>query len=202
MSFEDRVLHGEEAEMNKYPWIVAVQYKEDGIRNLCGGSILNKNYVMTAAHCIPKNKNNIFIQVGGHNRSDLSSGSYIVYAKRVIIHKSYRTNTIPMFSYIRNDIALIHLSQELDFNENIKPICLPKPEMDKLEFGKVITAGWGRTVNGGDASDVLKEAELFTISNLRCILSFRYNPININRKNICVDNTDGHGACQGKIIVI
>lgn len=42
-----KIVGGKQAESRDYPWMVAVLYAADFIG---GGSIINSNYVLTAAH--------------------------------------------------------------------------------------------------------------------------------------------------------
>merc|ERR1712008_322804 len=49
-----------------------------------------------------------------------------------------------------NDIAIIMLTERVEFNDNVKPISLPRDySEDHLEnghiFEKIIVAGWGKT---------------------------------------------------------
>lgn len=47
-----RIVGGDFAEKNQFPHQVAIIYKE---KLICGGSILNPFWVVTAAHCMVKN---------------------------------------------------------------------------------------------------------------------------------------------------
>ena len=54
-----RILGGREALLNEWPWQVALMKKvvtERGIRArfFCGGTLINKEYILTAAHCVGK----------------------------------------------------------------------------------------------------------------------------------------------------
>lgn len=48
---ENRIVGGRPTFPNKYPWIARLVY--DG-RFHCGASVLNNDYVITAAHCVRK----------------------------------------------------------------------------------------------------------------------------------------------------
>ena len=49
-----------------------------------------------------------------------------------------------------NDIAILKLDKELNFNENVEAACLPLggSESDENEVLDVIASGWGSTENG------------------------------------------------------
>lgn len=45
--FEPRIINGEEASPNQFPFHVGVKSE----KGLCGGSLISEEYVLTAAHC-------------------------------------------------------------------------------------------------------------------------------------------------------
>lgn len=61
-----------------------------------------------------------------------------------------------------NDIALLHLSENAVFNDDVWPVCLPNRTLDVT--GKTATvAGWGQTSqkpNGTNAFDTSKLEEI------------------------------------------
>lgn len=52
-STSDRISNGNDTKVFDHPWMVLLQYRHKGaVIGGCGGSLINKRYVLTAAHCI------------------------------------------------------------------------------------------------------------------------------------------------------
>jgi Trypsin/Regulatory CLIP domain of proteinases len=50
-----RILGGSQTSIDEFPWTALVQYQQENSKELsfgCGGSLINQNYVLTAAHCV------------------------------------------------------------------------------------------------------------------------------------------------------
>ena len=58
-----RIINGEKGNIKKYPYLVSMGYGRN--HHLCGGSILNKWWILTAHHCIDGNKaKNLMVTAG------------------------------------------------------------------------------------------------------------------------------------------
>lgn len=111
-------------------------------KELCGGSIINDKWIVTAAHCVAKSSNpsDYKVTVGTiYFKYLVETGpEYLKNVVEVVVH--------PRFRYYNrgggHDIALLKLEETLDFsNPNILPICMPTIYSNEPNF--VTVAGWG-----------------------------------------------------------
>ncbi|XP_076343510.1 clotting factor G beta subunit-like isoform X2 [Tachypleus tridentatus] len=195
-----RIIGGGIATPHSWPWMVGI-FKVNPHRFLCGGSIINKVSVVTAAHCLVTqfgNRQNysIFVRVGAHD-IDNSGTNYQV--DKVIIPKGYR------YGSHYYDIGLILLSKPVEYNYKVQPICIPElnqPHVN-LDNNKVVVIGWGDTERTTEKRNVLRELELPVVTNEQCNKSYQTLPFsNLNRgitdDMICAGYQEGgKDSCQG-----
>lgn len=71
-----RVIGGHETQVNEYPWIGLMLIGTN--RVLCGSSLINDRYVLTAAHCIDGfNISQLSITFLAHTRSNTNESTRI-----------------------------------------------------------------------------------------------------------------------------
>ncbi|XP_078376521.1 chymotrypsinogen B-like [Oculina patagonica] len=179
-----RVVGGQHASPGEWRWHALVETSLD----LCGGSLLTPQWVITAAHCVKgKSAANFDIALGQHTRSKDSGKGQVYSISKIIIHPEYDREKIDY------GFALLKLAKPATMNEHVATICLPESSQ-KLPIGTTLWAtGWGRTSDAYRAggSDVLKEVEMVIV------------PPNVSRfptsisEFIAVGIQEGHGTCQG-----
>ncbi len=137
------IVGGTDADISDYPWQVALIEQSGGwIWAFCGGSIIDSNWILTAAHCMEDvNINNLYVRAGSDNSYAQGGVSYSV--EEVIVHPNYNSNTM------NNDIALIKLNNSISFNSNKQPInlmCDFQADLGAQNPGVEATiTGWGET---------------------------------------------------------
>jgi len=140
-----RIVGGHEAARGEWPWMAKLVRRIPGSSSFstCGGSILSKDWVLTASHCVAKSSNpsHYTVTVGEHNvnRKDPYEVKHSV--SRVIMHPKY---TGGVGNY--HDIALLKMSSPIAFdNPAVGPACLPNQGEDyEGQFCHI--SGWGFTM--------------------------------------------------------
>ncbi|XP_015977705.2 testisin-like [Rousettus aegyptiacus] len=134
-----RVVGGTNAELGRWPWQGSVRLWG---YHMCGASLLNRRWALSAAHCFEKN-NNPFewsVQFG-----ELSSKPSIWNLEAY--HNRYQVEEIimsPMYlGASAYDIALLKLSSAVTYNKYIKPICVLDSFRNFQNRTDCWVTGWG-----------------------------------------------------------
>ncbi len=180
----NRIIGGVEVNPGELPSIVSLQR---GTRHFCGGSLIAKNWVLTAAHCTrgatvsTLNVRLGMVKQGEHTES--------FKAKRIISHPDYDSSKTDY------DYALI----ELDGDSKMQPIGLNHETLDlpdeEDKAPLATTAGWGTTSEGGSASAKLMKVDVPMVNAKNCEAAY---PSKITQRMICAGfEKGGKDSCQG-----
>merc|ERR1712055_738227 len=151
VSSSNRIVGGKEVNpKGKLPYQVLFQGCA-GMRgcSICGGTIVNKRFVITAAHCYNSMFTTMHVIVGEHNVCDgnpqgsPNEGGKLIKVKKMTLHPDYNSRTID------NDIAVLELAEDLTFTKKIKPACLPSSETKDYSGSASTVSGWGGTIGYG-----------------------------------------------------
>ncbi|XP_031634378.1 serine protease easter-like [Contarinia nasturtii] len=207
------IVGGEPTDIYEYPWIAMIEYtKPRGNRGYhCGGALINKWWVVTAAHCLDNKQL--------HERRWIVSGVRLgewqtstnpdcdemtsicappvedIQVVQQIIHENYMPNSREH----PNDIALLRLGREVTYTSFIKPICLPisKKVVGKVYDGEPLWgAGWGRTETALN-SDLKLKVELDAKSMEECNEIYSELGVTLSETQLCVGGKNGTDTCQG-----
>jgi len=122
-----KIVGGVEAANGEFPFIVSLQ---GSWGHFCGGSLIRKNWVLTAQHCIAGGIENVVI---GMHVQGQTAGTESFKAAEVIPHPNAGNGDQDY------DFALVRLEGDSSFS----PISLNRSELT----GEInlVTAGWGAT---------------------------------------------------------
>lgn len=125
-----RTSNGQDAIIHSAPWIVSLLEKE--AFHFCGGSLLNKDWILTSAQCISSKKPDQLEAIAGdHDIVWNDNTEQLRFVDKVKIHPEFAPNL--------NDIALVHVSISFDFNDFVKEIPLSPPDVC---IGDATLFGW------------------------------------------------------------
>merc|ERR1712037_527881 len=146
VSSTNRIVGGKEGSpKGKLPYqVMFYPCTPEGMCGLCGGTIVNKKLVVTAAHCWDSRFTNLRVIVGEHSICDgINEGGKVINVKKGTMHPNYNKKTMD------NDIAVLELSEELTFTDKIKPACLPSSATKDFSGTASTISGWGGTIGYG-----------------------------------------------------
>ncbi len=90
------------------------------------------------------------VVAGKHNRYSYDVTERIYQVDDVYKHPRHRESP---YDY---DIALLHVNEDIVFNENVQPACPPDDVTSDYAYRKVQVSGWGHTSYGTISIDTFK----------------------------------------------
>lgn len=189
-----RILQGRPALPGEIPWQTALVYagNADNRRSqFCGASVIAKNKVLTAAHCVDEGTSStqIAVLVGA---TTLSASGTRIPVKAISIHPQWQSASH------QNDLAVLTLSRDT-LAEEATVINLPISGSDVTDAdGALVTvSGWGATGEGKSGSDVLLWADINVMATTICNASGAYAG-RIKQGMLCAGPIEGgRDSCQG-----
>ncbi|XP_042892757.1 proclotting enzyme-like [Penaeus japonicus] len=186
---ETKIVGGEATGENEYPWQAGLVFSGSSTV-FCGGSIVDRTWILTAAHCaenIAGREGTYEVLIGAHNLKVSSNSESRHAIRRTVLHPNYEDETVD------NDIALLEV-EPIEFSDRVMPVCLPEQKDDYDDVSATVT-GWGTLSEGGVPSDVLMEVTLPTMSNGKCMET--YSDL-VTKNMICAGlDAGGKDSCQG-----
>ncbi|RMZ99634.1 chymotrypsin-like protease CTRL-1 [Brachionus plicatilis] len=195
----NKIVNGQIADPEDWGWQVYVQYLSFDIQTKCGGSLINSQWVLTAAHCVYNLEQNILpnpplykIYLGLHDETKEEDFTIATEASKIILHPDYDDSKFQTEG-LQNDIALIKLKESIKFNDQILPVCLPE---SNSEFSNKMAwaTGWGRLDGNGASSKFLMEVNIPIYNDSYCTKKIA---IKYNTKNSICGGGNNKGTCQG-----
>ncbi|XP_058689952.1 coagulation factor X-like isoform X1 [Poecile atricapillus] len=186
---DTRIVGGDECPPGQCPW-QAVLLDEEG-EEFCGGTVLNENFILTAAHCINQSKE-IKVVVGKVHREKKEPSESMHTVDKIFVHSKFVAETYD------NDIALLKLKEPIRFSEYVVAACLPKADfanevLMNQRSGRV--SGFGHEFDGGELSKKLKVLEVPYVNRSTCKQSTSYV---FTENMFCAGyDTEQKDACQG-----
>ncbi|KAK1152436.1 transmembrane protease serine 9-like [Acipenser oxyrinchus oxyrinchus] len=184
-SVDSRIINGHEVTPHSKPYMASLQIKRS---HICGGFLVGKSFVMTAAHCFNRGAE-MTVVLGAHDIINRAERTQRIAVRFYHIYPGYDNTTL------QNDIMLLQLQKEAQLGSRIQCIPLPKKDKDVKPNTECIVAGWGATTTGGEASSRLRAVNVTVVDRKVCKTAWRGQ---ITPRMMCAGGNVGkRGFCQG-----
>lgn len=216
----DRIIGGNQTVVKEIPWAVRLGYRFRGRVNYkCGGSLINENYVLTAAHCVAETLKPSSVRLGEHDtESDVDCS--VLFGKKVcadpvvdvdieeiVPHPDYEPDTRKRTG-LWNDVALLRLSRRVTMTSSVSPVCLPltlansnaAANAGKFAEASLVVVGWGQisAEQYGATSRYLLKLHLRPVPQPTCAAKYSDFPNAVDPdRHLCAIGKDGTDACKG-----
>ncbi|GCB62159.1 hypothetical protein scyTo_0004207, partial [Scyliorhinus torazame] len=194
-----RIIGGNKSIRGGWPWQASLRLKTFSreSRLLCGATLINHCWVLTAAHCFKRFGNDTrhyFIRVGDYHTAVEDEYEREIPVEKIVAHKNYKLDSND------NDIALVRMKGKeghcVTFNQYTTPVCLPgRKEKIRINRQTCYITGWGDT--GRSYSRTLLQGAVPLLP--RRICENRYMG-KFTARMICAGNLSDHkrvDSCQG-----
>jgi len=167
----NRIVGGTTALPNEFPWIAGMKIVVDNMESVghgCGGTLINDQWVLTAAHCIfkdndmtqlydPKELSWVLGEVDTMMPDEKTKiPTIMVKTEKIIASPEWDKWTT------KGDIALVKLAKKVDL-KTYTPACLAKSG-DNFDGKKAWVYGWGQLGWDKDAPAKLQKLEVTVTS--------------------------------------
>ncbi|XP_017119998.2 CLIP domain-containing serine protease B15-like [Drosophila elegans] len=190
--FGPKIVNGTNARPFDTAWMASLYNISHNTNEfICGGSLIHKRFVLTAAHCSLRQEK-LLVRMGESDRSCPAwkcRGLKEYDVIEAIPHPQFNIS-----GRFENDIGLLKLQTEVTFNDHIRPICFILDEAVHAERIQRFRAfGWGATLQNVQSSK-LQTIKLTRKNSKNCLKN--YNIPDANDQQICAGNDFGD-TCIG-----
>ncbi|KAJ2997876.1 hypothetical protein HDV02_005060 [Globomyces sp. JEL0801] len=195
-----KIVNGKKvSSIDKYPWLVGIDFttseSEPKRKNRqtdvgCGGTLLDANHVLTAAHCsVDTSPSDVTVVT---HRLDLSTTieeeSAIQFkVNEILIHPKFTPDLI-------FDVAVWKVSLVKGDLSQIKQFPRLDDGTQKFDGESLTAAGWGdKKDSANKGSTVLREVQLEVIGRKEC----KKSEPDLDKSILCAGGRRGKDTCQG-----
>lgn len=192
---ETRIVGGDEANPDDFPWMTAIiksRPKDGEARPFCGGSLITRRHILTAAHCLESlAPRDVLVRLGSYDFDDSTASSLApdlaIDQFRVPSNYSKKTHVA--------DIAIMRLKTPLSTNDNYKTVCMPQARRSYVGAYGTVTGYGSQSQTFRRAAPKLRQVTVPIWENRKCSTVYKKN---LTESFMCAGYEEGgKDACQG-----
>ncbi|MDV7103832.1 serine protease [Vibrio sp. TH_r3] len=193
------IVNGTNTSTSSYPSYARLYYNEFGNFGYCGGTFIDATHVLTAAHCVDLNDEDISevnllftVAVPNLDDEDDISNAQLHYIAKFYVHEEYDSN------YLINDIAILKLESAVNIGSYAEILDESSYRSDGANQ-TFVAVGHGNTETNEDATTVLQQAKLDYLDNSAC--NDYYGYVGAPDTQLCMSGAISNGlrkaTCNG-----
>ncbi|XP_033710887.1 neutrophil elastase-like [Tursiops truncatus] len=180
------IVGGRPARPHAWPFMASLQRRG---RHFCGGTLIARNFVLSAAHCLNgMNHRSVRVVLGAHNLRRQERTRQTFRVQRV-----FKNGFNPL--RLENDIAVLQLSRMATINTNVQVAQLPAQDQGVGEGVQCVAMGWGRLDTNRPPPPVLQQLNVTVVTAL-CRPSNVCTLVPGRHAGICFGDSGGPLVCN------
>ncbi|XP_011692802.1 PREDICTED: serine protease nudel-like isoform X2 [Wasmannia auropunctata] len=202
------IVSGFQAKVGAFPWHVGIYSKErtGEYQQICGGTLINNNLVVSAAHCF---YDEVYNQMHDASKYSVAAGKHYRdwNAREKYAQKSSVESIRAPDRYqgargnFAEDIALLKLKTPFELTSLVRPVCIDwdnTHEREQLQVGHAgKVAGWGKDIKG-ESTRSLQEIDMPFVPYDQCLSAV---PVDfrgfLTSDKFCAGHLNGSSVCDG-----
>uniref|UniRef100_T1E7M6 S1P-Uro-1 n=1 Tax=Urodacus manicatus TaxID=1330407 RepID=T1E7M6_UROMN len=201
-----RIYQGDETNIIYFPWAVRlIMTSEDSVRYSCTASLITRNHVITAGHCVyDQIRNSLYpvnLTIGQIGSTNADEGRVITFDE-VYLHPEFN------YSFLLNDVAVLKTKKPVRWHlfSPASTICIASKDYLIRKNEELTSIGWG--FHGPNMTDSLLRTTVSRyITNEQCLDKllqlypdeggFAPGQEELPDSYVCLNNDHGQQLCEG-----
>lgn len=156
------MLNATNAERGQFPYMVTIVHRSS-MTSEYSGAILNKWFIISGSNCLAVNLHQYDIDL---QRLIVYLGAWKIDSEDAITGDVAYIDYHPEFKIgsKRNDIALVRMTEEIKFSDNVKSIVLPTLDLPDKSDIPLVVSGFGSTM-----------VKNFSVYSFEFLINFRFS---------------------------
>ncbi|XP_063537419.1 trypsin CFT-1-like [Cydia strobilella] len=185
---QPRVSSNSSAAIQRFPFTAAILYGPIGyFRQVCGGSVLTPNAVLSAASCFdnqgrPNPVSQYRVRAGS---AQPNAGGSVVSVLLITLHPSYNYRTL------QADIAVLRVAT-LTYSAAVQPVAIAGANYNVTDNDSVLVIGWGQNQTvSAELRNTLRYVQQNVVNHSYCKALLGYEGLNVTEGMLCTGRANG-----------